>query len=203
MYPTEEWDIALNLREMGSTQGGGMREGTAPQTESKISRQLPAGKESPGPWSKKTTERRVRHDKEDPSCTEWALLDIPCKCYLVMRVNIINIIRLSCILNSLSYLIIYFRRINHMAINHLHSSSYAMSLYVTVASGTVDSDFALQWHCWQWPCITVTLLTVAMHCTMALCQRLCCYLISDKVLGIRKDGGQGEAPQPRTVLPEG
>ncbi len=27
-------------------------------------------------------------------------------------------------------------RINHMAINHLHSSSFATSLYVTVTSGT-------------------------------------------------------------------
>jgi hypothetical protein len=37
LYPTEEWGIAWDLREMGSTWGGVMREGPAPQTESKIS----------------------------------------------------------------------------------------------------------------------------------------------------------------------
>jgi hypothetical protein len=47
-----------------------MREGPAPQTESKISSQPPAGKESTAPWNKKKMERRVRRDKEDPSCTE-------------------------------------------------------------------------------------------------------------------------------------
>jgi hypothetical protein len=45
-------------------------EGPAPQTESKISSQPLAGKESTATWSKKKKERRVRHDKEDPSCTE-------------------------------------------------------------------------------------------------------------------------------------
>jgi hypothetical protein len=67
LYLTEEWDVAWNLREMGSTQVGGMREGPALQAGSKIP---PAGKESTAPWSGKKTGRRVRRDKEDPSCTE-------------------------------------------------------------------------------------------------------------------------------------
>jgi hypothetical protein len=33
----ERWDVAWNPREMGSTREGGMREGPAPQEESKIS----------------------------------------------------------------------------------------------------------------------------------------------------------------------
>ncbi len=45
-------------------------EGPAPQTERKISSQPPAGKKSTSTWSKKKKERRVRRDKEDPSCTE-------------------------------------------------------------------------------------------------------------------------------------
>ncbi len=55
---------------MGSTRVGGMREGPAPQTESTISSQPPAGKESTAKWNKKKTGRRVRCDKEDPACTE-------------------------------------------------------------------------------------------------------------------------------------
>jgi hypothetical protein len=47
-----------------------MREGTAPQTESEISSQLPAGKESTATWSKRKRGRRVRCDKEDSSCTK-------------------------------------------------------------------------------------------------------------------------------------
>jgi hypothetical protein len=53
---------------MGSAQGKGAREGQAPQTRSKISSQLPARKETI--WSRRKKERRVRHDKEDPACTE-------------------------------------------------------------------------------------------------------------------------------------
>ncbi len=67
---TEEWDVAWNLREMGSTQVGGMREGPAPQAGSKISSQPPARKESTAPWSRKKMGRRVSCDKEDPSCIE-------------------------------------------------------------------------------------------------------------------------------------
>jgi hypothetical protein len=37
LYLTEEWDIAWNPREMGSTRVGGMKEGLAPQAENKIS----------------------------------------------------------------------------------------------------------------------------------------------------------------------
>jgi hypothetical protein len=65
----------------------------------------------------------------------------------------VNIIMPSSILNPLSYLFICFRRINHMAINHLHSSSDATSLYVTVASGTTIKetfyryDLIIKIHC--------------------------------------------------------
>jgi hypothetical protein len=48
----------------------------------------------------------------------------------------VNIIEPSCMLNPLSNLFICFRRTNHMAINHLHSSSDATSLYVVVMPGT-------------------------------------------------------------------
>jgi hypothetical protein len=41
-----------------------------PQAESKISSQLPAEEEITASWSGKKMERRVRRDKEDPSCTE-------------------------------------------------------------------------------------------------------------------------------------
>jgi hypothetical protein len=51
-----------------------MRDGLAPQTGSKISSYPPAGKESTAVWSKKKRGRRVRRDKEDPSCKESALL---------------------------------------------------------------------------------------------------------------------------------
>ncbi len=48
---------------------------------------------------------------------------VPYKCPLAMRVNIMNIIKPSCTVTSLSCLFICFRRINQMVINHLHSSS--------------------------------------------------------------------------------
>ncbi len=47
-----------------------MREGPAPQAENKISSKPPAGEETTASWSVKKMGRRVRHDKEDPSCTE-------------------------------------------------------------------------------------------------------------------------------------
>jgi hypothetical protein len=70
--------------------------------------------------------RRVRRDKEDPSCTEWGLLNVfnvLYKCPLVVCVNIINVVKPSSTVIPLSCLFICFRRLNHMAINHLHSSS--------------------------------------------------------------------------------
>ncbi len=51
----------------------------------------------------------------------------------------VNIIEPSCMLNPLSYLFICFRRMNHMVINLLHSSSDATSLYVIVASDTLGT----------------------------------------------------------------
>ncbi len=107
----------------GVNPGGGNEGGPGPQTGSKISSQPPAGKESTAPWSRKKTGRRVTHDKENPSCTERGLFKVLCKCSLSMHVNIIDIIKPLCTVNSMSYLLICFRRINHMAINHLHSSS--------------------------------------------------------------------------------
>jgi hypothetical protein len=38
VYPTEKWEGAWSLREIGSTRAGGMGESPAPQVESKISR---------------------------------------------------------------------------------------------------------------------------------------------------------------------
>jgi hypothetical protein len=55
----------------------------------------------------------------------------------------VNIIKPSYVLNSLSCLFVCFRKINHMAINHLHSSSDATSLYVIVTSGTIRSMYEL------------------------------------------------------------
>jgi hypothetical protein len=48
--------IAWDLREMGSAQGKGVREGQAPQTKREISSQLPAKKEA-------TWRRRKRKDE--------------------------------------------------------------------------------------------------------------------------------------------
>ncbi len=53
---------------MGSTRGKGVREGQAPQTRREISSQLLVRKEAT--WSRRKKERRVRHDEEDPACTE-------------------------------------------------------------------------------------------------------------------------------------
>jgi hypothetical protein len=55
--------------------------GVNPQTESKISSQPPAGKESTAPWNKKKTGRRVRRDKEDPSAQS--------EDYLIFFVNVL------------------------------------------------------------------------------------------------------------------
>ncbi len=49
---------------------GVKREGPTPQVESKISSQPPAEEETTASMSRKKTGRRVRHDKEDPLCTE-------------------------------------------------------------------------------------------------------------------------------------
>jgi hypothetical protein len=70
MYPTEGWDVAWNPRKMGSTRVRGMKEGPAPQAESKISSKPPAEEGTTASLSWKKTARRVRRDKEDPSCTE-------------------------------------------------------------------------------------------------------------------------------------
>jgi hypothetical protein len=53
---------------MGSAQGKGVRENQAPQTRREISSQLPARKEAT--WSRRKKERRGRHEKEEPVCTE-------------------------------------------------------------------------------------------------------------------------------------
>jgi hypothetical protein len=53
---------------MGSAQGKRVREGQAHQAGRKISRQLPARKETT--WSRKKKEGRVRRDEEEPVCTE-------------------------------------------------------------------------------------------------------------------------------------
>jgi hypothetical protein len=45
-----------------------VREGQASQTRSEISSQLPARKEAT--WSRRKKKIRVRHDEEDPACTE-------------------------------------------------------------------------------------------------------------------------------------
>jgi hypothetical protein len=55
---------------MGSAQRERVREGQALQVGRKISSQLPARKEAT--WSRKQKEGRVRHDEEEPACTEWA-----------------------------------------------------------------------------------------------------------------------------------
>ncbi len=60
--------VAWDLREMGSAQGKGAREGRAPQTGSEISSLAPARKEAT--WSRRKKERRTRRDDEDPACTE-------------------------------------------------------------------------------------------------------------------------------------
>jgi hypothetical protein len=46
----------------------GVRQGQVPQTRSEISSQLPARKEAT--WSRKKKKRRLRHEEEDPACTE-------------------------------------------------------------------------------------------------------------------------------------
>ncbi len=102
------------------------REGPAPQKGSEISSQLPARKEATVTWSRRKKERRVRHDEEDPACTEWAFFtDLCLYVYILLSYHTYQ-----------NQCHICFRRINHMAINHLHSSSDAMSFYVTVTSGT-------------------------------------------------------------------
>ncbi len=53
---------------MGSAQGKGVKEGRAPQARTKISSQLPTRKEAT--WSRKKKEGQVRHDLEEPACTE-------------------------------------------------------------------------------------------------------------------------------------
>jgi hypothetical protein len=54
--------------EMGSAQGKGVREDQARQTRKEISSQSPASKEAT--WSRRKKEGRVRHDVEEPTCTE-------------------------------------------------------------------------------------------------------------------------------------
>jgi hypothetical protein len=51
------------------------------------------------------------------------MFNVLCKCSLSLCVDIIDVIKPLCTMISSSYMLICFRRINHMAINHLHSSS--------------------------------------------------------------------------------
>jgi hypothetical protein len=67
LCPTGKLDVAWDLREMGSAQGRGVREGQAPQGVEKISSQIPARKEAT--WRRKKKEGRVGRD-EEPACTE-------------------------------------------------------------------------------------------------------------------------------------
>jgi hypothetical protein len=53
---------------MGSAQGKGVREGQAPKTRREIISQLPAWKKATR--SRRKKERRVRHEEEEPACTE-------------------------------------------------------------------------------------------------------------------------------------
>ncbi len=66
--PTGEKGFAWDLREMGSAQGKGAKEGRAPQTRSEISSLAPARKEAT--WSRRKKERRARRDNEGPACIE-------------------------------------------------------------------------------------------------------------------------------------
>jgi hypothetical protein len=68
LCPKQEWHVAWDLREMGSAQGKGVREGQAPQARREISSQHPARKEAT--WSSKKKEGRVGRDEEEPACTE-------------------------------------------------------------------------------------------------------------------------------------
>jgi hypothetical protein len=70
MCLTWKWGVAWDLREMGSAQGKGVREGQSPQAGREISIQLPARKEAT--WSRKRKEGQVRRDEEDLACKEWA-----------------------------------------------------------------------------------------------------------------------------------
>ncbi len=60
--------VAWDLREMGSSQGKGVREGQGPQTRSKIGSLTRARKEAT--WSRRKKKRRAKCDEEDPACTQ-------------------------------------------------------------------------------------------------------------------------------------
>ncbi len=66
--PYKGLGVAWDLREMGSAQEKGAREGQASLTRSEISSLAPARKEAT--WSMRRKERRARSDEEDPACTE-------------------------------------------------------------------------------------------------------------------------------------
>ncbi len=128
---------------MGLTQGGGMREGPSPP-DRELDKLSTASREG--------VNSSMEQEEDGKKSQAWQRGPI------VHRVSIalmllsayVNIIMPSSILNPLSYLFICFRRINHMAINHLHSSSDATSLYVTVASGTtIKETFLPVWSYYQ------------------------------------------------------
>jgi hypothetical protein len=65
LCPTEEWGVAWDLREMGSSWGRGVREGPAPQEARKISSQCSARAEAT--WGIKKRNKRVGGDEERTS----------------------------------------------------------------------------------------------------------------------------------------
>jgi hypothetical protein len=80
--PTQAKGVAWDLREMGSAQGKGGREGQAPQTRSEISSQLPARKEPNGAGGRRKEEsgmtKRTQHAQSEHA--QKAFINV-IKCY--------------------------------------------------------------------------------------------------------------------------
>ncbi len=68
--PVSDREVGFCLESKGNGDNLGGGNGPALQAGSKISSQPLAKEETTASWSKKRMGRRVRCDKEDPSCTE-------------------------------------------------------------------------------------------------------------------------------------
>ncbi len=126
LYLTKKREGALTLRKMGSTRVGGMGEGQALQVGSKISSCSAAEEEATLPWSnqedwKKSPAwwRRPIVHRVRNYCEQLPFLYVNSK--IIFHDTMLDISP-SCLL--------CFRRINHKAINHLHSSSDVQSNHV-------------------------------------------------------------------------
>jgi hypothetical protein len=110
------------LGKWGQPGWGGVEEGPGPPNREQ-DKQLTAIREGDNSIMEREEGSGVTKRTHHAQSEDYLMFYELCICPLSVHADIIDIIKPSCTMISLSCFINCFRRINHMAINHLHSSS--------------------------------------------------------------------------------